>query len=61
MSYLHLLLSAKIRIPSKEGSPWGFDEKLAEANGKGINGVSPPLECGIKNKTFMRMCHRQEA
>lgn len=38
-----MLLSANIRIPAKDGGPWGFDEKLGEANGKTINGVSPPV------------------
>ena len=43
-----MLLSANIRIPSMEGSPWDFDEKLEEANGKAIKEVSPPGECDIK-------------
>lgn len=52
MSYLHLLLSANIRILPIEGNLWGFDEKLVEANGKATNGVSPPQKCSIRKKTF---------
>jgi len=44
-----------------EGSPWDFDKKLEEANGKAIKEVSSPGECDIRKRTSMRMCHQQEA